>query len=88
MARSLYSGVQTIDGKKYIWLQGIGLARAKPIEEFQRGDKIAYNYGESYTVIDKKKISKNFYELKVRDPKSGKVYPQKVKVGNYKPYFK
>lgn len=82
-----YTGVTTIKGTKCIWLQGVGYVQAKLIESFNVGDKIAYNYGQSYTVVDKKKVSPKFYELKLKSSE-GKIYPQRVKVGTYKPYFK
>ena len=83
-----YSGVTTIKGEKFIWLQGIGYVKAKLIESFEVGDKIAYNYGSTYTIISKTKATPKFWELKVKSDDSGDVYTQRVKVGTYKPYLK
>lgn len=82
-----YTGVTTIKGGKYIWLQGVGYAQAKLIESFEVGDKIAYNYGQIYIVMSKKKVTPKFYEIEVKS-EEGKIYKQRVKVGAYKPYFK
>ena len=82
-----YTGVTTIKGKKYIWLQGIGYAKAKKIENFKPGDNMAFNYGYSAKVITKpKKTSPKFYTIKLKND-NGKTYNQKVKMGSYKPYF-
>jgi hypothetical protein len=81
-----YSGVHTINGQKVIWLQNVGYVKAKQIENFRKGDRIAYNWGEACTVVSKKKVTPKFYELKVRAG-NGKVYTQRVKVGTYKPYY-
>jgi len=83
-----YSGVTQIKGKKHIWLQSAGYAPAKKIENFKKGDKMAFNYGIAYTVVSKpKKTSAKFYTVKIRSPE-GKIYNKKVKQGSYKPYYK
>ena len=81
-----YTGVTTIRGKKCIWLQNVGYVPAKKIENFTKGDLLAYNYGESARVVSKKKVTPKFYELATIT--NGKRYKQRVKVGSYKPYFK
>ena len=83
-----YTGVTTIKGKKYIWLQSVGYVSAKKIESFKKGDKIVYNFGETYKLVSSpKKISPKFYMIKIKSPE-GKIYEQRVKAESYKPYYK
>ncbi len=81
-----YSGVTKIKGKKYMWLQNHGYAPAKKIDDFKKGDKIAYNFGQSATVVSKKSASPKFFEVTVKQ--KGKKYKSRIKKGSYKPYFK
>ena len=85
MANS-YTGVKTMKGKKYMWLQNFGYAKAKPIEQFKKGDRLAYNYGEFAVVTSIKKATPKFHD--VVTTYKGKTYTSRVKVGSYKPYFK
>jgi len=81
-----YSGVTTIKGKKYVWLQNIGHVPAKKIESFKKGDRIAYNFGYEGKVISIKKATPKFYDVTVIS--DNKRYTSRVKKGSYKPYFK
>jgi len=78
--------MKTIKGSKCIWLQNVGYVKAKKIDDFKRGDKIAYNWGEYATVISKKNVSPKFYEVTVSS--KGKKYTSRIKKGSYKPYYK
>lgn len=81
-----YSGVHKIQGKNAIWLQGVGWVEAKPIEQFNLGEKIGYNYGSSGKILSVKPKGKKFHEVEVLS--EGKKYKQKIKKGTFKPFFK
>lgn len=81
-----YSGVHDIQGKKAIWLQGVGYVEAKPIEHFKKGESIGYNQGYHGTILSMKPHGKHYHEIEVLE--SGKKYISKVKRGTYKPIFK
>lgn len=87
---SEYSGVHIIQGEKAIWLQGVGYVAAKPIEQFRKGDIIAYNYNGTGIFISKKEVSPKFWEITTKGEGiySNKVYHRRVKKGTLKPYYK
>jgi len=81
-----YIGVHTIKGKKVIWLQNVGYVNAKRVEEFKKGDIIAYNHGYTGKVVSVKKTSPKSCSLITKE--GGKEYKSMVKCGSYKPYYK
>ena len=83
---STYSGIHTIDGVKSTWLQDVGFVPVKPIEEFSRGDVLAYNWGGTGTFLSKAEASPKFWEIVVEQ--GGTIYNVKVKKGTLKPYYK
>jgi len=83
---NIYSGVQTIKGKKAIWLQNVGFVNAKKITEFKKGDILAYNHGHTGKVVSVKKISPKSCTLTTIE--NGKKYKSRVKCDSYKPYYK
>lgn len=85
---SAYSGIHTIDGVKAIWLQGVGYVPAKPIENFKKGDVIAYNYSGTGIFISKKEASPKFWEITTKEENSNKTWHTRVKKGTLKPYYK
>ena len=73
---NIYSGAQLDrDGNPCIWLQEVGLFRAKPAGELQVGDIMVWNYGSTSTVLTIRHKGKSVFVTE-RDHE-GREYPER-----------
>ena len=78
---------QIVDGKMCIWLQNCGWHEAKLASDFQVGERIVYNTGISYEVMEIKEASPKFFEFTVKN-RDEEIYHQRIKKDIYKPWSK
>jgi hypothetical protein len=43
---------QQAKAEGYVWLQGVGYCKAKPLQDFQVGEHMGWNYGSTSVVVD------------------------------------
>ena len=62
-----------------IQLQQIGRVQAKPAADFKIGDKMAWNFGHTTTVIGIASKTKAFITYILKDDKNSSVHERKLK---------
>ena len=62
-----------------VHLQGVGDMPGKPAGDLQAGDVVVHNFGYTYKVLGKRKVSPLFWEVTTASTETGEIYHRKYR---------